>query len=112
MKTLAALLLSVAVVASASADIQKPPRKGPTYKFSSGIAKVAFSAGYIADSFYDETRTHGGTVGFSYGLVKGASKCVAGTVLGAAEVVTAPLPPYRNIHPDYTYPPADLKRFW
>jgi hypothetical protein len=112
MKTLAALLLVVGVVASASADIQKPPRKGPTYKASIGFAKTAFSGAYVLDSLYTDTKWHGGTVGFTHGLIEGTTKTIAGTALGVAELVTFPFRPYKELNSNYTYPPADLKNFW
>jgi putative exosortase-associated protein (TIGR04073 family) len=112
MKTLAAVLLSLGLVASASADIQKPPRKGPTYKASVGVAKATYSSAYIADSFYKDTKYHGGTVGFTHGIIEGTTKTIAGTALGVVELLTFPFPPYRELNSAYAYPPADLKTFW
>ncbi len=112
MKKFVGLFALMLVAASAMADIQAPPRPGPTRKLGSGIAKVAFSSSYILDSIYTTNQNEGGTAAFTIGIVDGVSKTAYSTFFGAVETATFITPPYRAYHSKYEIPPSDLKNFW
>ncbi len=110
-------LLVAAMSVAAYADIQNPPRPGPTRKLASGAAKIVFSSAYIVDSVYDKIENESGTAAASYGMAEGVSKAVVSTSLGVWEVLSFPFPtpsyrptsaypPFKHV---YDLPPADLR---
>ena len=107
-KWLAVSLLTFIFI-SAKADIQAPPRPGPTYKFGLGMAKTGLSAVYILDSIYDRVQYDSLTSAHTVGVAEGVSKTIFSTGYGIAEMATFYLKPYRPINPRYGMPPADLK---
>jgi putative exosortase-associated protein (TIGR04073 family) len=118
MKLLATALIGLMATA-AFADIQNPPRPGPTRKLGAGVAKILYSSSYVTDSVYDRLQHESATAACTYGVVEGASKAVISTGVGVAEVLTFPFPPYRSYsaYPPFRFPyevpPADLKEnFW
>ena len=97
------------ILISAKADIQAPPRPGPTYKFGLGLAKTVFSGVYVLDSIYDRVQYDSLTSAFTVGVAEGVSKTIFSTGYGIAEMGTFYMKPYRPINPRYGMPPADLK---
>lgn len=107
-KWLAVSLLTFTFI-SAKADIQAPPRPGPTQKFGTGLAKTVFSSVYILDSIYDRVQYDSLTSAHTVGIAEGVSKTIFSTGYGIAEMATFYRKPYRPINPRYGMPPADLK---
>ena len=102
-------LFTFTLLVSVQADIQAPPRPGPTHKLGLGLAKVAFSGVYVIDSIYDRVQYDSLTSAHSVGVVEGVSKTLFSTGYGLAEIATFYKKPYRPINPRYGMPPADLK---
>jgi len=118
MKHLVVLVLLLAGISMARADLGMP--KKPTFydKLGEGIANIALAPAELFDSTYELTQAEGPTVGWTKGVVQGLSRVVMDVVMGAVEVVTSPIPSasfkahaYDTMQVN-AYPPADLYTNW
>ena len=103
MKVAASLLIALAVVSTASADIQQPPAAeyGPTRKLGRGLGNIMFGYTEFFDSMASVNYTDGNSAAFSYGIVRGVGRSFARLGYGLFDVVTFPFP---VVHGTY-YPP-------
>ncbi|MEM9443999.1 MAG: exosortase system-associated protein, TIGR04073 family [Verrucomicrobiota bacterium] len=105
-------------ISLSQADIQMPPK--PTFydKAGTALANIAFSPAELLDSTYELTLTEGPTVGYSVGLVRGASRMVMDIFVGTFDLITSPFPTQTIKMPALDsgqidpVPPADLIHNW
>ncbi len=92
---------------------------GPEQKLGRGFSNITEPTRMAELSRSEEQGAlfSGTDTGFSTGFVQGMNKTVSRTALGAFEIVTFPLPPYRPLCTDYLnpspqYPDAFHPRKW
>ncbi len=100
MKAALALLLAVALAATASADIQEPPSSdfGPTRKLGRGLGNIAYGSTEILDSMAAVNYMEGNSAAFSYGLVRGVGRMFARMGYGLYDVFLFPVPTYKGTY--------------
>ena len=98
MKAAAALLVVLALAASAYADIQQPPASdfGPTRKLGRGLGNIAFGPTELLDSIFAVNFDEGNSAAWSYGLVRGIGRSFARLGYGIYETATFPFPTVRG----------------
>lgn len=103
MKAFATLLITLAVVLTAQADIQAPPAsdQGPTRKLGRGISNIAFGITEIPDAIFSVNYDEGNSAAWSYGVVRGVGRFFARLGYGVYEVALFPFPTQRGTY----YPP-------
>lgn len=104
MKAAAALLVVLALAASAYADIQQPPASdfGPTRKLGRGLGNIAFGPTELLDSIFAVNFDEGNSAAWSYGLVRGIGRSFARLGYGIYEIATFPFPTVRgSFRPPY-----------
>src|SRR5438105_5302966 len=85
-------LVSVALIASALADIQDPPSNdyGPTRKLGRGLGNFLFGGAEIPATICKVSNEEGNVAGASYGVVRGVGRAVARHVTGLIEMLLCP----------------------
>lgn len=108
MKTILAVALAVAFVATAFADIQDPPSNdyGPTRKFGRGLSNFFLGSAEIFSTVGQVNKDEGNNAAFGYGVVRGIGRSAARHVIGFVEAITAPFPTQHGTY--YPMLPLDI----
>jgi putative exosortase-associated protein (TIGR04073 family) len=98
MKAFLCSLLSLALCATAVADIQAPPASdfGPTRKLGRGLGNIAFGITEIPYQWAVVNDMEGNAAALSYGLVRGTGRVFARLGYGIYEVALFPFPTHKG----------------
>ena len=99
MKKLAIILTFVFVTSSLSyADIQSPPgdRDNRVRKLSRGLSNMIYGITELPGTWRNNNKREGSTIAAGHGLVEGAKRSVVRMGFGLYEVVTFPVPTYKD----------------
>ena len=91
-------LASLALTASAIADIQDPPSNdyGPTRKLGRGIANLFFATAEVPVTVGRINKEEGNSAAASYGIVRGIGRSTERHFTGLFEILTFPFPVWRD----------------
>jgi putative exosortase-associated protein (TIGR04073 family) len=108
MKHLVALLLIIACVRVAVADIQDPPSNdyGPTRKLGRGLSNLFLAPAEITTTVATINKNEGNSAAAGYGVVRALGRSVTRHFAGFIEVVTWPFPTWRDSY--YPILPSDI----
>ena len=97
-KHLVVALVSVALAASAFADIQDPPGNdyGPTRKLGRGIGNFLFASSELPVTVCKINKEEGNAAAASYGVVRGLGRSTARHFTGLLEILTFPIPMWHD----------------
>lgn len=122
MKAFSFAIASLALVCTATADIQAPPAsdQGPTRKLGRGLSNLAWGVTELPVTIDEVNYAEGNSAAFGYGIVRGLGRTFARMGYGIYEIVTFPfptvkgkyIPPYRSdvpwINSGYSEFPPEL----
>jgi len=113
MKKLLIITLSIfSLISVTSADIQAPPAAEYTSsrKLGRALSNILYGFVEIPSSISRKTQTHGGTAGWSYGVVNGTQKGFKRLGWGFYELFTFHCPTYKGtFKPPYQQCGADWR---
>ena len=97
-KQLLAGLASLALSASALADIQDPPSNdyGPTRKLGRGVANLLFGAAEVPVTVGRINKEEGNSAAASYGIVRGVGRSTERHFTGLFEILLFPFPAWHD----------------
>src|SRR5437667_12708471 len=98
MKTILAFAAVVGLAIGVFADIQDPPGNdyGPTRKLCRGISNFVIAPTEFFTTVNQVNQTEGNSAGAGYGVWKGAGRAAARHVARLVEILTVPLPIWRD----------------
>jgi putative exosortase-associated protein (TIGR04073 family) len=108
MKRILILVLSVALTATALADIHDPPGNdyGPTRKLGRGLSNFFFAPTEIYCTIAKINDEEGNSAAYGYGVVRGLERSAMRHGVGLLEIVTWPFPIWRQSY--YPILPSDI----
>jgi putative exosortase-associated protein (TIGR04073 family) len=98
-RLLCAAVIAVFAAGSAFAGAfdKEPEHHHAGRKLGRGFANVLFGVVEVPNQITRERSEHGGAAAVTYGLGKGVAFWFGRTLLGAYEIATFPIPPYRPL---------------
>jgi putative exosortase-associated protein (TIGR04073 family) len=97
-KQLLVVLVSIAVAANASADIQDPPSNdyGPTRKLGRGLGNFFFATTEVPVTIGRINKEEGNSAAASYGIVRGLGRSTERHFAGLFEILLFPFPVWHD----------------
>jgi putative exosortase-associated protein (TIGR04073 family) len=108
MKNFLSLLLALACVPAAVADIQDPPSNdyGPTRKLGRGLSNLFLAPAEITVTVATINKNEGNSAAAGYGVVRALGRSATRHFAGFLELVTWPFPTWRDGY--YPILPSDI----